>query len=371
MPARKAETVHIRTSERKNFKRCIQRWWWGSREGLTPKDPSMALWFGTGIHLALAQYYGRKGTRRNMDYIEVWEQFCDEGDPENLHVLPVAEMGEEWVSARALGIEMLRGYHRLYEGDPQWDFIQPEMTFQVRIKLDDGTWIEYDGTFDGVYFDKKDRKFKLLENKTAKSISFKHLSLDPQAGSYWAMAATTLRHQGVLGPRENIAGIEYNFLRKAPPDPRPANANGMRTNKATKLHYSQSKQLQMVLGKSEVRLGMMKIDELEQAANDHKIIVLGEVSKSQPPPLFERTFIKRTVGERRTQIEAIKADAIHMNAVRNGLLPLTKNPTSDCSWDCPFFNMCELHELGNNAWIDFRDAVYVVEDPYKDHRKSA
>ena len=71
------------------------------------------------------------------------------------------------------------------------------------------------------------------------------------------------------------------------------------------------------------------------------------------------------------QIKHIKDDALHMNAVRNGLLPVTKNPTTDCSRDCPFFQMCELHEQGHSGWMDFRDSVYVVEDPYKDHRKSA
>jgi hypothetical protein len=59
-----------------------------------------------------------------------------------------------------------------------------------------------------------------------------------------------------------------------------------------------------------------------------------------------------------------------MNAMRRGELPVYKNPTMDCSWDCAFFQMCELHEQGP-GWEDFRDAVFTTQDPYADHRKSA
>jgi hypothetical protein len=368
--AKSKEVIHMRTSERRAAKRCWQRWWWSYREGLTAKEPSMALWFGSGIHEALAHYYNRKGYKRNLDFVEVWEKWCDEGDPDSLLYLPVSEMGDDWVEARGLGISMLREYHKRYEGDKDWDFIQPEMPFQVRIKLDDGSEIEYDGTLDGVYRKKSTRKIELLENKTAKNISVRHLSLDDQAGGYWGVAATILRHKGILGGRQNIEGINYNFLRKAMPDDRPRDADGYATNKPTKVNYAASKELQSALGLSEVRLGMKSATWLQQAAEEAGIIVLGEVSKVQPPPLFERHFIKRTPRERKSQIQKIKDEALHIKAMREGLLPVTKNPTMDCSWDCAFFQMCELHDQGV-GWEDFRDSVFVVTDPYADHRKPA
>lgn len=331
----------------------------------------MALWFGSGIHVALAHYYGQQGYKRNLDFVEVWEKWCDEGDSDNLCYLPVNEMGDDWVQARELGINMLLGYHKQWEGDPTWDFIQPEMPFQVRIPLDDGTAIQYDGTFDGVFRDKSTKKVKLLENKTAKAISFKHLSLDDQGGSYWAVAGTILRHKGILKPRENIYGIEYNFLRKAMPDPRPRDADGYYTNKPTKSHYVEQLRVgRLRPGISEFKLGRLKIEQLQDVAAANGITVLGEVSKVQPSPLFERTFIKRTVKERLSQIQKIKDEALWINAAREGKLPITKNPTNDCSWDCAFFQMCELHEQGV-GWKDFRDSVFAITDPYADHRKPA
>ncbi len=59
-----------------------------------------------------------------------------------------------------------------------------------------------------------------------------------------------------------------------------------------------------------------------------------------------------------------------MQMARDGLLPLTKNPTRDCSWDCSHFSMCELQERGGE-WKEFKARAYSVKDPYADHRKSA
>jgi hypothetical protein len=67
----------------------------------------------------------------------------------------------------------------------------------------------------------------------------------------------------------------------------------------------------------------------------------------------------------------MQAEVEHMDTMRYGELPLYKNPTRDCSWDCEFYTMCKLHELGGNDWQEYRDSVFKVKDPYADHRKSA
>lgn len=362
--------VHLRTSERRAFKRCPQRWKWAYLDGLVSKETSHALWFGSGIHEALADYY-QPGTKRGKDFVQVWEDWCDNGSGDGMYS-PVNELGDAYIESRELGIIMLLGHAAKWgDIDKKWDFIQPEMSFQVKIPLADGTYIEYDGTFDGVYVDGNDRKkIKLLENKTAKAISRNHLSLDDQGGSYWAVAQTILKHRGILTGRQNIDGIQYNYLRKAVPDERPMTPDGYYTNKPTKPQYATDAALQEASGLSEFKLGRMKVSELEELAKSSGIVVLGEVSKSQPPPLFERFYIKRTANERRTQIQKIKDEALWMKAAREGALPIIKNPTNDCSWDCSFFAMCELHDQ-NVDWEQFRDQVFTVHDPYADHRKPA
>jgi hypothetical protein len=362
--------VHVRTSERRAFKRCPQRWAWAYLDGLRSKETAHALWFGSGIHEALAHYY-QPGLKRAKDFVEVWESWCDDGSGDGQYA-KVSELGDAYIEARELGVIMLLGHLAKWgEVDKKWDFIQSEMPFQVRIPLDDGTYIEYDGTFDGVYVDGNDRKkIKLLENKTAKAITRNHLSLDDQAGSYWAIAQTILKKRGVLKARQNIDGIQYNYLRKGIPDERPVNAAGYATNKPTKAHYAASVELQKAADMSEFKLGRLSADALAKLAEEHNIPIVGEVSKTQPAPLFERFYIKRTAPERRTQVQRIKDEALWMNSARNGELPIIKNPTMDCSWDCAFFAMCELHEQGVD-WEDFRDQVFVSHDPYADHRKVA
>lgn len=60
----KQELPLLRTSERTTFMRCPQAWYWGHVEGLTPiVEKKVAADFGTGIHLALAEWYKYPGDK--------------------------------------------------------------------------------------------------------------------------------------------------------------------------------------------------------------------------------------------------------------------------------------------------------------------
>lgn len=325
-------TPIIRTSERTKFKRCQQAWWWAYRWGLKGKfreaDP---LWFGTGVHEALAQWYKGPGLKRGMHPAKYWERWV--GDEINeIRTAVSGDFNEDvWVDAKVLGIAMLEGYVERYGKDPTWHVIAPEESFQIDIpyRRKDGVLAIYAGTFDLVYRDLVTDEIWLGEHKTAKQISTRHLSLDDQAGSYWAIASKVLEHRGVLKPGETIAGIMYNFLRKGMPDKRPRDEDGRCLNKD------------------------------------------GSVSKNQPSPLFVREEINRVRSERANMLRRIQKEAIWMNAARHRPDDLTKTPTRDCYWQCEFFEMCELHEKGDGAWEEYRDAMFTQRDPYADHRKSA
>jgi hypothetical protein len=99
------------------------------------------------------------------------------------------------------------------------------------------------------------------------------------------------------------------------------------------------------------------------------VTVLGERSKVQPLPLFHREIVPRTSAERRQQLQRIQNEALHMRAMREKLLPLYKNPTRDCTWDCDFYTMCMLQDNGGD-WETHKEVAYRVADPYADHRKS-
>lgn len=365
---------HLRTSERGTFKRCQWRWWHSYRLGLKNREENIKLWFGTGIHLCLARYYGNPGYKRNMDYIDLWREYAQDSSGDKLKV-----DDDKFIEIAELGEIMLKEYHNEYGGDPHWDVIAVEESFQHLLdhwpasKHIAGTegdirnsaeQFSYDGTWDGVYRDKMTKRIVLMEHKTAAGISARHLTLDDQAGAYWAIAQKVLKERGVLKRTQSLHGINYNFLRKATPDVRPINADGYRTNKPKKEHYLQALAHLPGVYKS------MTMPVLQEMADAEGITVLGEMSLSQPPPLFERHFVKRTKEEQQTQIDRIRKEEFQMDLVRSGIMPMTKTPTKDCSWDCDFFDLCELDERRADT-KEFIKIGYRRADPYADHRKSA
>lgn len=351
--------VHIRNSERGTLNKCPQRWWWAWREGLTPKETAKPLWFGTGIHLALAHYYG-PGKKRRKDFIDLWREYV-EGEAEYIRVNIGGLDEDQWVEASHLGEQMLLNYVKEYQGDKHWDVIATEQSFEVTIPYlnGDGVFI-LNGTFDGVYRDKRDGRIKLMEHKTAGNISIGHLPMDNQAGTYWMVAQTVGRDQGWLTPKENIGEITYNFLRKALPDDRPRDAKGYVTNKPLKSHYAEALGLD---GK------LPTLAVLEQMAADQGLVVLGDRSKRQPPALFERHGIKKTPAMRKTQLERLQAEVERMRMYVDGRLVVTKSSGRDTCAFCQFKEMCEVHEH-RGGWEEVRDSLYKRSDPYEDHRKS-
>ena len=322
----------IRTSERKSFRRCPQQWWWAFRCGLRGKGRAAdALWFGTGVHLALAEWYG-EGFDRGQEPATTFVHWV--GDEIRYIKANYSERDRAWFEepeyeeAGMLGALMLNAYLRQYGEDDQLEILAIEQPFEVDLERDDEIVATFAGTFDGVALDHSDGELYLLEHKTAAAIRTAHLPLDDQAGGYFAAATVVLRHQGIIGPRDNIFGIMYNFLRKARPDERPRNAGGAYLNKNN------------------------------------------TVSKRQPPAAFLREPIDRSPREVQRQLQRLTDEVVIMNGMRSGELPITKTTAYDCPY-CPFFTMCVLHEKGGRAWEQYRDLEYTIEDPYRDHRKSA
>lgn len=371
--------VILRTSERTAFKRCQAKWWWAYREGLKPRGAEKTpLWFGTGVHLALAEWY-LPGTKRGPHPAETFAKFAGDALTSIKMVDADEETLAQYIDGKELGVKMLEGYVKLYGRDEQWSFIAAEQAFDLDVPwpgsdrqslwvVEDGqVMLRYAGTFDGVYRDLGTSRIELLETKTAKAIQTQHLSLDDQAGSYWAVASHTLAARGLIKPTERISAIRYNFLRKALPDERPVDEQGYATNKPLKAHYLLA--LDGIDGWTAKELGKKKLDELEDIAIANHILVTGDRSKSQPLPLFLREEVHRTSGERRTQLQRIQNEALQMQLFREGLLPITKTPTKDCTWDCDYVTMCKLQDAGGD-WKTHRQVAFVQVDPYKDHRKS-
>jgi hypothetical protein len=371
-------TPIIRTSERRDFGRCKQRWWWAWREGLREKGtPAPPLWFGIGIHISLALWYCGPGKKRGPHPAETWTDYCGS----ELAFIKTQDLTEEqearYTSAQELGRVMMQGYVDLYGRDEHKLYVSPEQTFKLKVPWTDRQqlfeYVEgailayYAGTFDGVWRDYDSGQLWLDEHKTAKVITLGHLPIDVQGGSYWAVAEKTLQDQGLIEATERLRGIQYNFMRKGLPDERPKDAQGYATNLPVKADYVRA--LTGINERTEGELLKMSQVKLAQLARANHIPIIGQRSKIQPGPLFHREDIHRTRPQRAAMLRHIQDDAVEMQVYRQRLLPLGKTSTKDCQWDCRFYEMCLLQEEGGN-WEDFRDLQFKVEDPYADHRKS-
>lgn len=364
-----AQLPVLRTSERSAAKRCAWRWWQEYREGWRPRDRQAdALWLGIGIHEALAQWY-RKGKRRGRHPADFFAEWA--GD-EIMYAKTWLDADYEeavWEDAKELGIAMLDGYVQQWGKDPQWSFIATEKPFRVRISREGQPVAIFASRWDGVFRDLRDGRIYLLETKTAAQVTLAYLEIDDQGGGYWAVASQILRAEGILKPGEDIAGVQYNFLRKAMPDERPQNAEGQYLNNPTKEHYVSA--LTGVDGWTEPKLRKMKVEELDSIAAANFIVVEGDVSKKQPPALFVRPEpMERSAREQHTQLERIADEVAVMNAYRDGTIPLIKTPTKDCP-RCPFWIPCTLHERGSDSYMTVLKNNFIRIDPYADMRKSA
>lgn len=325
----------IRTSERIAFKRCQWKWYQSWRQGLTPKRTGDALAFGTWVHVALGEWYCGPGMKRGPHPAETFRTVA--GDA--LRYVKTKDATEEseakYTDMVELGTVLLEEYVNRYGNDERWLIVSPEQTFSFsipfprwwRFRQDREILARYVGTFDLIYRDAATGLLWLGEHKTAKTVSTGHLALDEQAGTYWAMAERGLRREGLIRRGERLHGINYNFLRKALPDPRPEDDKGYKLNKN------------------------------------------GERSKVQPKPLFVRYPVHRTNNERRHQLLRVQDDAAQIELARTGTVPLAKTPHWSCERWCEFFEMCRLHETGGD-WRALRESLYDRRDPYADHRKS-
>lgn len=332
----------LRTSERKDFRRCPWLWQMHWVEGISPiRAPTWSV-FGLAVHKALEHRYP-PGIKRNP-IEECVEVFLYELDDLGRKVgVDIDELEEEeerqneakdrkvkLVPARELGPAMLRHYAKVYGDDKEWECIHTEQTFQINVPdpaRKGKVLVVYAGTWDALMRNRRNKRYWLWDHKTAKAIpNPDFLELDDQAGSYIWVAKEVLVHKGLLTKRDRISGIIFNYLKKSLPDPRPTNSAG-------------------------------------EALNQN-----GSVSARQPAPRFLRYPSDRSPEAIVRQARRVQKEAVVMAKMKSGELPIYKNTAHDCP-RCILFDMCTAHEQGDD-WELLRDELYIGRDPYADHREA-
>lgn len=376
----------LRQSERATFKRCQWMWYQSYVMGLQPMAEKWteAADFGTIFHVCMAEYY-LPGKTRGAHPTETWRKLA--GDVRRtVRVSGDDDKIATWEDFYTLGEELTEAYIELYQGDPHWDVLDAERRFDVlipdvrhpRSQSAKGRRIykpivKLVGTIDLCFRDLNQESkgmpvVKMVDHKTVGRIEYHHLTLDEQASTYISVATHALREQGLIGDKEVVKGMEYNFIKRAAIDRRPRDENGLARNNPIKKHYVEALiSAGRAVGWDPEKLAKKSLAELGEMASGLR--VFGDVSADQKSGNFFRWFVPRTPEERQRQIVRISEEARVMDDVRHGRLPLLKTPTKDCFY-CKFFELCELDEAGGDVEY-FAETTMKRQDPYADHRAGA
>lgn len=352
----------IRTSERNDFKACPWYWWHHWQNGLTtPRVPTWS-WFGTAVHKALEVRYPI-GLKRGPlgQVLEAFEAACD-GEIRSVYEKGGELDDEEVHDGIALGRAMLTGYVKHYEQDSRWQVIHTEEPFQIDVRHPKSKRLVaiYCGTWDLFVWDRVDKCYRLVDHKTRASFKkdWTFFDMNDQGGSYLWVAKEVLVHKGLLKTTDVIDGIVFNMLRKAMPQETAEDG----------IKYTQPKKDDFLAALTGIVDTPPKasLTVLAKLAKAEGLMVRGKPYAVQPSPLFARYTTRRTEQNRVRQAERVLDEAVHMDLVRRGKLPLLKHVTEDCS-RCSLFDFCQLDEQDTQAAQEYAATMLVKRNPYADH----
>jgi len=320
----------LRNSERTSFRNCRWAWNLSFNRTLQPRTASPPLRFGTLIHKSLAAHY-IPGKKRGESPVVAFEKFYNE-ELKIQEKMGFRDEDGKWQDAGELGIAMMTNYLDQYGADDQWEVLVTEQPFEVIVNHPDTgePWFVFVGVIDGAWRNLGTKKIWIPDHKTTSGIgptTVKHLVLDDQAGGYWTWGVDWLYEKGYLKPNQKLAGMLYNFMRKAIPDERP---------------YKMRKGVRQYLNAD------------------------GTVSKKQPSPYFLRQPIYRDEMDKQAARTRALLDYGEVEMVRQGILTVNKNPGWMTCPNCWAIDICELHEAGHD-WEDMVRATTQEWDPYAEH----
>lgn len=343
-------------TERQEFKECRRRWDFSSysRQGLEPKRAAVALWFGTGIHHVLEEYYRVEQAAGELpheafDIEKSWQAWIDKE-----FAKLEKQSGELWEAQKAelldsvsLGRGMVEGYLRWadkadFEGPTSFKkILYTEREFAVEVPGPDGKefifkdgngqpWVIWlVGRMDLIVQDWKD-KIWVVDHKTSKDkLDPEILILDDQMTVYmWAL-------QEILGIE--IEGCFYNVLRKKLPTIPKLLQNGT---------TSQDKSCDTTY---EVYYDTL----IERGQDPAQYENMLQMLQQKDAKFFERVPVHRNQHEIAQAGKMLVMEGIDM-LNEPYIYP---NPTWDCRWKCDFKNMC-LAQNRQDDWQYLRETMF-------------
>jgi len=353
---------------------------------------NMNLWYGTGIHWCLANFYDPFLSRDPVESWRTWyrlqweggevsadelKMFYDERPEQagetykvrglrDIHPDPDPEEFEEFL---ALGVGMMEFYKEYALLFDDFTVIQPEHTFSIPLGFEcidprDGEMkeVHYRGTQDAILQHNTSGRYGILEHKTAIRIDeayHRKLEKDEQCTGYmWAAEREAEIHDLEY---KKIDFVIYNALRKAYPKPPTPLKNGLFSVDRQKESTTYPLLMEYIEEK-----GIGPIVESDERLKNYI-----EYVKNQG---YEQFIIRTLVTRNRAEIEScgdrIKMEASDMLGIywKDQSVPLAlpgmpmiyPNPTGDfiCT-TCSFRGPCIARDDGSD-WEQMIEDNYVV-----------
>jgi hypothetical protein len=359
------------------------------RQNLQPKVEFsglvMPLWFGSGVHYALAQYYNPILKRDPVETFLWWydlqmnggiidEEYLDlvyDRKPQSyvhngtvqyqvrglFDLLPEYDL-EQYEEHRELGIGMLNYYKEYAEEHDTFAVICEEHTFSVPIRDSSGQiyyavdprdgirkQVHLRGTQDAIIQSLETGQFGILEHKTAVAIDeayHRKLELDEQSITYLLAGQLEASIHGL--EYEKLSFVLYNAIRKAFPRPPTPTKNGLFS-----INRQSESTTPRLLREYISSHGLDVVVETDERLKNY----VDWVERQGDQQFIKRTYVRRN----RTQIESC-GKRIYEEArdMLDKNLRIYPNPTGDYSClYCVFRAPCIAKEDGSDWQIMLND----------------
>lgn len=313
---RNPESVSITNSEIQTFKDCKRKWWLGTYRALKPKSKTYVgpLTLGIRVHNALEAYY-TTGTNPVDEYERLQRAdnalFLASADASN------EKKVKDFNSEAELGRIMLEGYMDwMDEENPDADLevIGAETKLSTRLEMDPR--VELMGKTDLKVKRASNGKHALLDHKTAQTFTMYY---DTAHMSEQLMLYVLLEKMDKVNGDPLVDGGVYNLLKKV-----------KRSATAKPPFY----------------------ERMDVRFNDKTL----------------ESFWIRTMGTVRDIMELRD----RLDAGEDHKFYAYPSPTRDCTWKCPFFQVCPMFDDGSSAEAMLED-LYEQVDPnarYEDENET-
>ena len=297
------------------WKRCFRKFYYKYKLGLKTKEKPSPPRLGSMGHAALeAKEKGRDWEQAIVDY---WKEEIG-GIPEKF----IDEDSKEEIDLVKKVVQRYLNQYDYYRSEDEYDLIEPETKFKVKIPETDDYLIGYMDKIikvpgEGIWL----VDYKFTSKDPSKKIQ--HLELNEQIDYYiWAMSKKF--------PEENIMGAIWDVISlRLPTVPQPIKSGKRLTKRKMTTDYETYYQAILDNG----------FDPADYKDYLRKL-------KYQDNPFFQRGMIDRDIYE----LNNIQKELISVSNMMNRTnYDIRSRAMGRCSWDCPYQQLCLVDKKGGDV----------------------